>query len=62
MTTIQPIKKMSYAAAMRDYFGFLPGQSVGGFMSELKALTDEDKVWFRENLPKVGYEITNSVQ
>ena len=53
-------KQMTFAAAMRDYFGFQPNTGVSQFMVELKALTDEDKKWFRENLPKVGYEIVNS--
>lgn len=53
-------KQMTFAAAMKDYFGFHPNQTISGFMQELKALTDEDKKWFRANLPSVGYEITNT--
>jgi uncharacterized protein (DUF2461 family) len=55
------VKKMSFAAAMKDYFGPKPGDNSMGFLQELKALTSEDKAWFRENLPLVGYEITQSV-
>ena len=52
------MKKMSFAAAMRDYFGDRPGATgPGAFLAELKALTFEDRAWFRQHLPSVGYEI-----
>lgn len=54
-------KQMSFAAAMKDYFGPQPGGNSIGFLQELKALTPDDKKWFRENLPSVGYEIIDSV-
>lgn len=50
-------KKMSLVAAMKDYFGLLPGKSAMDFLKEWKALSDEDKAWFKANLPSVGYEI-----
>lgn len=56
------MKKMSFVSAMKDYFGIKPGDNSMGFLQEMKALTAEDKTWFRENLPKVGYEITDTVQ
>lgn len=56
------MKKMSFVSAMKDYFGFRPGSDSMGFLQEMKALTPEDKKWFRENLPKVGYDITDTVQ
>lgn len=55
------MKRMTFAAAMRDYFGVLPGGNAASFFAELKALTDEDKAWFRANLPSVGYEIVSSM-
>ena len=51
------IKRMSFVLAMKDYFGMREGETTMGFLQELKALSDEEKQWFRENLPKVGYEI-----
>lgn len=54
-------KKMSLTAALKDYFGYKEGQNAMGFMQELKALTAEDKAWFRTNLPSVGYEIVDNV-
>jgi hypothetical protein len=51
---------MSFAAAMLDYFGKKQGESSLEFMAEMKALTPEDKAWFRANLPSVGYEIVNA--
>jgi len=52
------MKKMTFVQAMKDYFGLLPGRDNMSFLKEMQALTSEDKDWFRENLPKVGYEIT----
>jgi hypothetical protein len=54
-------KKLTFAAAMKDYFGYQPGKTATDFMQEIKALTPEDKAWFRANLPSVGYEIINGV-
>ena len=51
-------KQMSFVAAMKDYFGLLAGQTSMDFLKEMKALTDGDKQWFREQLPSVGYDIT----
>lgn len=51
------MKQMSFAAAMKDYFGYLPNGNAASFMQELRALNEEDRKWFRDNLPKVGYEI-----
>ena len=50
------MKKMSFVTAMLDYFG-KNGKDSGAFMLEMKALSDDDKKWFRANLPSVGYEI-----
>lgn len=55
------IKMMTYAAAMKDYFGYRPGEGAAQFMGELKALSNEYKAWFRENLATVGYEITTVI-
>jgi len=54
-------KKMSFAAAMKDYFGTQrSGEGAAkSFMDEWKNLTDEDKKWYREELLKTGhYEFT----
>lgn len=58
-------KQMTFVAAMRDYFGYktrpdgTPG-TAGDFLQELKALTPEDKEYFKKNLATVGYDITNA--
>lgn len=49
-------KKMSYAQAMLDFFG-KNGKDTAEFMTEMKALTDADKLWFRQQLATVGYDI-----
>jgi hypothetical protein len=50
-------KQMSLTAALKDYFGYKPGQTLGEFMAECKALTDSDKAWLKKEFAKVGYEI-----
>lgn len=53
-------KKMTFVAAMRDFF-FRPGvDTLQTFMQELKALTPEDKNDFRAMLPSVGYELQDA--
>lgn len=51
------MKQMSLTAALKDYFGYKPGQSLGDFMAEVKALTVEDKAYFIREFAKVGYQI-----
>jgi hypothetical protein len=51
------MKKMSFAVAMRDYFGFQPDTGLTEFMKELKALNPADRLYFRKGLETVGYEI-----
>jgi len=51
------MKEMSLVAALKDYFGYQPGQSLGGFMTEVKALDETDKAYFRKEFLKVGYKI-----
>lgn len=65
MTSQNAPKQMSFAAAMKDYFGYRPmadGQTgnAASFMAELRALSDDDKAWFRAELPKVGYEVVSA--
>jgi len=43
--------------ALKDYFGYKSGQNLTGFMAEIKELTAEDKVYFKKEFVKVGYEI-----
>jgi len=52
---------MSYVEAMKDYFGFLPGQTMSEFFRELKQLTDTDRAEFKAMLRSVGYEIVAKV-
>jgi hypothetical protein len=51
------MKQMSLTAALKDYFGYKPGQTLGEFMQECKALTIEDKQYFKREFVKAGYEI-----
>ncbi len=49
------MKRMTFVAAIKDYFG--PHPDDVPLLNELKALTSEDRTWFKENLKTVGYEI-----
>lgn len=51
------MKQMSLTAALKDYFGYKPGQTLGDFVSEVKALTNDDKDYFKREFVKVGYQI-----
>ena len=49
--------ELSLPQAMKDFFGFAPGQGLGGFVAEIKKLTDADKAEIRAGLTKLGYKI-----
>lgn len=51
------MKQMSLVAAVREYFGFLPGQTPMQFMAEIKELTLEDREYFKREFAKVDYLI-----
>lgn len=54
------MKILSFVSAMLDYFG-KNGKDSQAFMGEIRALTDEDRAWFKAELPKVGYIIADSI-
>lgn len=41
-----PEQEMAFTARCKNFFGFLPGQSIGDFAKEIKALSDADKAEF----------------
>lgn len=47
-------KNRSFTSALKDFFGFRPGQNLKDFRDELSALTDADKLELHEGLAKVG--------
>lgn len=49
----------SFTKAVKEYFGYKPGQNLAGFMDEIKALTHDDREYFKREFVKVGYEITS---
>ncbi len=49
--------KSTLMKALKEYFGFKPGQNLTDFMAEIKALTPEDRAYFKREFAKVGYEI-----
>lgn len=48
----------SFATAMMEYFGKLPGQGTADFVQELKKLDERDRAMFRAELERVGYTLT----
>lgn len=46
--------------ACKEYFGFKPGQNLTDFMNEVKALTPEDRAYFKREFVKAGYEIVEA--
>lgn len=51
------MKDVTFAIAMKEFFGLKEGQTTSGFMLELKELTAEDRVYFTEHLKSVGYNV-----
>lgn len=51
------MKIMTFTVAMLDYFGKHPNQTNLGFMTEIKALSPEERQFFVDNLPSVGYTL-----
>lgn len=56
LTKENTMKEMSLLAAVKDYFGFKPGQTMSEFMAEYKELDEGDKNFFRREFVKVGYK------
>lgn len=50
-------EEVSLVSALKDFFGFLEGQTVGTFMQEVKQLTTDDRFYYRTLLEGVGYKI-----
>jgi hypothetical protein len=53
--------QMSFTKAIVEYFGKKPGQSTGEFMQEIKNLTPEDRLYFKQEFAKVGIEIIQAI-
>lgn len=51
------MEQKSFVKAMRDQFGFRPGDTLKDFSAELRALTDKDRQELTEEFGKIGVEI-----
>jgi hypothetical protein len=49
-------EEMTLLVALKKHIGYSPGQGFGEFAAECKALTDEDKAWFKDRF-KVEMDI-----
>jgi len=54
------MQTMSFTKACKEYFGFKPGQNLTEFVGEIKALSTEDRAYFKREFVKVGIEIENA--
>lgn len=48
---------VSFTKAVNEFFGRKPGQSLQEFQQELKALSPEDRAYFKREFAKIGVEI-----
>ena len=51
------MRKLSFIAACREYFGIREGQTSIEFLKEVKALDEKDRAYFTELFKTVGIEI-----
>lgn len=51
-------KYMSFIAACKDYFGMKEGQTLSDFMTEIKALTTQDREDLKKEFARIGYQIS----
>ena len=51
------MQTMTITKALKEYFGFKPGQNLTEFMQEIKALSPEDRAYFVREFAKVGIEV-----
>lgn len=51
----QNAKSKSFSAAMRDTFG-LPGETLGSFSTQLKALTPDDRNYYSRIMTDAGIQ------
>lgn len=47
----------TFTKAIHEYFGKLPGQSLMELQAEVKALTPDDREYFKREFAKVGIEV-----
>lgn len=52
------MQRSTFTKACKDYFGYKSGQNLTDFMAEIKALSPEDRAYFKREFVKAGYEIT----
>lgn len=54
-------KELTFAVAMKDFFGLKEGETMAGFMGELKVLNPVDRAYFKDGLEATGlYKIVQT--
>jgi len=51
-------RTLSFTAAINEFFGKKPGQTLMELQAEIKALTPEDREYFKREFLKVGIQIS----
>ena len=54
--------QMSFTKAIIETFPKRPGQTMADYMAEIKALTPQDRAYFKAEFAKIGIEVTLQVQ
>ena len=51
--------QMTFTKAINEFFGKKPGQTLMELQAEIKALTPEDREYFKREFAKVGIEVVS---
>ena len=54
-TQAQAQRELSFPIAMKEFFGYRPGTGLKEFQEEIKALSPNDKAFFRAGLLQNGF-------
>jgi hypothetical protein len=54
--------QMTFTKAIIEHFPKRPGQTGGDYLAEIKALTPQDREYFKAEFAKIGIEVTLQVQ
>jgi|KBSSwiStaDraftv2_1062776.scaffolds.fasta_scaffold414991_4 hypothetical protein len=52
------MQQMTFTKAINEFFGKKPGQTLMELQAEIKALTPEDRDYFKREFRKVDIEVT----
>jgi len=53
-------KKATFAVALKEFFGLREGTTNKDFLTEMRALSPEDRAFYEQHLKKAGYDLTET--